>query len=326
MSVTNSLGIIAGLGAITGFFSGIVFLVALLIVQPLDLSLLPRRMWMHQVTFQWVLVAFGLSALCIGVLWVRIKALSKPTPQPVSRRTKASVAPETAKVVPTPQPETATEKADMTPETPNALPTVPGAVWVFSAVSDDIGRRIDPEVEPPDFLELIRRNRKSEDIAADAFPRSFILRGQRVPRDILHGNFLFVSRDIADILADFDLGRSQLIPLDGMYRGRNRTKLDKDYFILTFASSKTVFSPEGSNPAAIRQSVPHIPWWKLFIADFPDGSFAVTEDALEGADFWSDPATPLRIHYISDRLKTALDAQGIGKKMGFKRCRVVRTD
>ncbi|CUH75128.1 hypothetical protein TRM7557_00233 [Tritonibacter multivorans] len=294
----------AGLGAVTGFFSGIVFLVVLLVVQPLDLSLLPRRMWMHQVTIQWVLVAFGASALCVGVIWFQIKAFSKPTPQPVSRRTKASIA----------------------PATPTAMPSVPGAVWVFSTVSEYISRRIDPEVEPPDFLELIRRNRKGEDIAADAFPRSFILRGQRVPRDILHGNFLFVSRDIADILADFDLGRSQLIPLDGMYRGRDRTKLDKDYFILTFASSKTVFSPEGSNPAAIRQSVPDIPWWKLFIADFPDGSFAVTEDALEGADFWSDPTTPVGMLYMSEHLKAALDAQGIGKKMGFKRCRVVRSD
>ena len=73
----TSLGFISGLGVIVGFFLSIIFLSALLIVQPLDIPLRPKRMWMHNVTFEWILVSVSLAAVSAVVFGILMKMNSK---------------------------------------------------------------------------------------------------------------------------------------------------------------------------------------------------------------------------------------------------------
>ena len=73
----NSLGFISGLGVIVGVFLSVIFLTSLLIVQPLDIPLRPKRMWMHQVTFDWVFASISLAAVSAVVFGILMKMNSK---------------------------------------------------------------------------------------------------------------------------------------------------------------------------------------------------------------------------------------------------------
>ena len=298
MTVKDFVGLIAGLVAILSLISGFIFLVALLIVQPLEIGLLSRRRWMHSVTIEWVLVSFGLAAFYFGTLG--LPTTGQSATRPSRRPTRATGRTQT--------------------EGSHSLPTLPGAVWVCPYAASPLNRHVTVEHETPDYLELCARYHRGQKMPPNAYPRSFVLRGKRGPQDLMVGDFLMVSQDVADVLRRFDLGQNQLISLDGIYGGRERDMLDKPYFILTLVNRKTAFSAEGCDSAAIRQD--GAPWWTLALQDFADGSIAVTENALGPPDLWKDPATPLDL-YVSDRLKAELDAQGIGKMMGLRRCRVV---
>ena len=296
----GTFGFIAGLGAILGLLLGIIFLNALLIVQPLEIAMLPRRMWMHNVTFEWVLVSFGLCALCSLSIWLRIQSFATAAPPRRGAVDDANAVPEGSHVEPEAQP----------------------SVWVCSLNTSPVSRHLAAEGATPDYLDVVKRYQSGEETNDAEVPRAYMLQGRPVPKDIMINDFLFVSDQIAELLREFDLGQDKLISIDGIYTGRDRTKLENDYAILTLVNRKAAFCPQDCVPSAIWQFAKGVPLWGLYADDFPDNSFAVTEDGLDGPDIWKDPATPQQL-YVSERLKAALDAQGIGKEMGFKRCRVV---
>ncbi len=61
----------------------------------------------------------------------------------------------------------------------------------------------------------------------------------------------------------------------------------------------------------------YLPGW----GEIEDDYVAVTKAALQGTDFWTDPATRMGI-FVSDRLHSALKAQKLDKAFTFYRCRV----
>lgn len=291
---------IIGLGAVIGLFLSFFFLIALLIVQPLEFAVLPRRQWMHLVTVEWLIVSLGLSMICTLALWVRTPNLSKAKAQ------KGDTTAET----------------DSAPSSWHAGPQGAGVVWVCNFNASPLVRPIAADHVSPDYPKLVNRYRKGEVIARAEVPTSFVLQGKRVHQDIMIGDFFFISDKVADILKRFDLGQNKLIPLEGIYHGHDRTKLETEYFILTLLNQKSAFAADHCEPEAIWRFAKGIPIWGMYLNDFADGVIAVTENSLEGPDLWMDPATPQQF-YASDRLKAALDTQGIGEKMGFKRCRIV---
>lgn len=298
-----NLGLIAGLGAVIAFVSSLIFLLALSIVQPFELQMIPKRMWMHSVTIDWFLIAFGFFAFCAAAFW----SFMQPTSKSVEPKPKL------------------VQNSGQSLQVAHDMREDSARVWVLPCLTSPLDRRLEAEADPDAFLALIQRYKKGEEIDAKDFPNSFFLRGARVPQDIMMGDFIFVSDEVASVLYDFDMGQETLIPIDGIFRGRNRARLEKSYSILSMTNRKAVFLPDASLPAAISQVVKSIPIWQINTYDFPDKSIAVAESSLCGPDLWVDPAVP---HYlfISDRLKEALDKQGIGRKMGIRLCRVVKED
>ncbi len=299
MKLKQNSGLLIGLGAIIATISSVLFLIALLIVQPLGIDLLPRREWMMDVTANWLLVSLTLTGGFLGLIWLKAKAArTKPVnPAPSAMRNPKN------------QPLT-------------LGPEVPGHVWVCPFNTSELCRRIDSEHDLETTLALLKRYERGDTIDPKEFPRNFILRTGRVAADIMIGDYMFVSSAVADVLRTFDLGKNGLVPIDQIVTGRDRTPLPNRYYLLTLENRKEAFSPDDCDPRAVTQIADGIPMWHILIHDHPDGAFAVDKTALAGPDIWFDPRTPKKL-YCSDRLKTALDAQGIGHKMGFKRCRVV---
>lgn len=195
-------------------------------------------------------------------------------------------------------------------------------VWVCNFNASRLSRRLDAMQELQSTLDVIKQYERGEPIDPAKMPKAFILRGKTAPADIMISAFLFVSEEVGEILRRFDLGKERLVKLDGIYRGNEKKSLPKSYSILTQQNRKDAFSAIDSDQKWIRKLSRLGSLWGLFVDDAPADAFAVAENALDGPDIWRDPAVPQQM-FLSDRLKNALDAQGIGPTLELKRCRVV---
>lgn len=291
MRLNSNVAFLLGLGVILAVLGSIIMAVALLIAQPFDIPLRPRRNWMEEVSAVWLLATAGFGAACFGLLWLN-EGEPRATPKTAG-----------------PSPKSPARRGAAQP------------VWVFPMATTDLCRRIDADGDEAAALEALKRYEQGKPLAADDLPIRFILRSGRAPADIMLSGFFFVSASVADVLRRFDLGENRLILLDSLHTGRDATPLPQPFFLLTLENRKTAFDPDHCNQRAIRQIAEGVPFWQLYLADFPNDSWEVTPDALSGPDLWCDPATP-RLLYLSDRLKNALDVHGIGQMMETRRCRI----
>nr|WP_309501397.1 hypothetical protein [uncultured Roseovarius sp.] len=299
MQTKSNVRSFLGFVGIVSFFLSLFFLFALLIVQPLDLPLLSRFRWMHSVTAIWLVLSLGCSAILIPTFYLSGKTKdAEPVGDNQSCREQS-------------HPHKTYEASR-------------DAVWVCNYNASGLGRRLDAMQDLQITLEVIKRYERGESIASTEMPKSFILRGKRVSTDIMICAFLFVSEDVVEVLRRFDLGKDSLVELEAIYRGREKKPLSKVFFILTQQNRKEAFSAIDCDQSWIRKMSRICPQWGMFVEDAPDNAFAVTENALDGPDIWRDPAVPQQI-FFSNQLKMALDAQGIGSKLGLKRCRVVQS-
>jgi hypothetical protein len=166
MTANFNYGFLAGLGAVVGLFSGLIFLVALVIVQPLDMDLLPRRRWMHRVTIEWALSSFGLFVFCVTVFWYRMRAVSETAPQRPDQREDGAGAPRVS----------------------GMAQEVEGRVWVCAFGASRLGRELQAEGDEAEILEVHKRYRLGDTIERSEFPCLFILKGGRAAWDIMMGH------------------------------------------------------------------------------------------------------------------------------------------
>ncbi|WP_170784788.1 hypothetical protein [Ruegeria lacuscaerulensis] len=138
--------------------------------------------------------------------------------------------------------------------------------------------------------------------------------------DIFNGPYgLVVSRAVADVFREADLGKTQLYPLKLCQHDRV-TPVEGEYFTLALGEQKTVFVPEQSKGIEALGNTPEI--W-IHLGNKPnDFDYFVSSDALGGPDLWTDPQLH-RSLFLSDRLVKALRAAKLTRRFGLSKCKVI---
>ncbi|WP_164658340.1 imm11 family protein [Tropicibacter sp. Alg240-R139] len=136
----------------------------------------------------------------------------------------------------------------------------------------------------------------------------------------IHNGLMIVSPRLRDVMAQFDLGTSQLIEVP-IYKSEKKKDPSRypPHYVLHVTEKKSAFVPEASEhvkPIGPHADTPQHPdtLWKRDIRgeDVP----ALRATAVNGADMWGDPKYKRRI-FFSDRLKCAIDEAKI-KTQGLK--------
>ncbi|WP_170789773.1 hypothetical protein [Ruegeria lacuscaerulensis] len=158
----------------------------------------------------------------------------------------------------------------------------------------------------------------------DAFPDMVfgIYRDQKLKAqpDIFSGPYgPVVSRAVADVLREADLGKTQLYPLKLCQHDRVRP-VEGEYFTLALGEQKTAFVPEQSNRVKPLGNKPDT--WITRGLKPADFDFVVSDVALGGPDLWVDPQLHWSL-FLSDRLVKALRAAKLTRRFGLSKCKVI---
>jgi hypothetical protein len=171
-------------------------------------------------------------------------------------------------------------------------------------------------------------NSRGEPLPPSAFPNeSYAMRADndasRAGRQpaLFRSDFWYVSAECAAVLRDHDLGRGALYPVR-LFRQDRRTALGGVYFCLNFGNVKEAFLPEQSPNARPAGAAAAGKMWWLLPPVPQDGDMAVSRTALGGPDVWIDPLLK-QAFFVSDRLRTALEAAGFADLFSLLRCRVL---
>ena len=141
-----------------------------------------------------------------------------------------------------------------------------------------------------------------------------------LPDLFVAGGFLAVSEAFAEVLREFDLGRTRLHPVELLHADKE-TPFPGRRYLLNIAEVRRHFSPEHS----LRyEAFPHST--TSFVGSVGnavvDGDISVNPDALGGPDLWIDD-TLVSHFFCSDRLVRALRAANVASRVPLHRCRVV---
>lgn len=140
--------------------------------------------------------------------------------------------------------------------------------------------------------------------------------------DIFFGSCgLVVSRAVADVLHEAELGKTRLYPLSVCQHDRV-TLVGGEYYLLALGEQKAAFVPERSNRVVPFGNVPDT--WIKRGRKPEDFDFVVRDIALEGVDLWVDPRLR-RSLFLSDRLVKSLRAAKVTRRFGLSKCEVVPT-
>ncbi len=126
-----------------------------------------------------------------------------------------------------------------------------------------------------------------------------------------------ISKDIADVLRQFDIGATNLYPV-AMRRADNGTTYDQDFVILNVGVAKDTLVPDQSRGLKEYKLA-----WTFYRYRSPqEDGLAVKRSVLDGSDIWLDPVLRGGMFFVSDRLHDALSNAGLAAPLAFKRCRV----
>ena len=159
-----------------------------------------------------------------------------------------------------------------------------------------------------------------ERFPTDNYPRKDDDQGahrKRIPQIFCNG-FIFVSKESADVLRHFDLGKGALYPTRLWYPDRV-TPVSGEYFYLSHGNRKNAFLPERSPNA--RKVYKSQDLWTL-MPNPEDDQLAFSDIALEGPDVWWDERIMLYF-FFSDRLAQALEQAGVARDWHLLRCPVL---
>ncbi|MCK0096501.1 hypothetical protein MWU60_13035 [Yoonia sp. F2084L] len=131
----------------------------------------------------------------------------------------------------------------------------------------------------------------------------------------IYGGVIIVSQKFKAVLDDFDLGRTQLIPVP-IFDYDQTTQLDHKCYIFHIAERKKGFIPELSE--GVKPLKGGVIWSPR------RDVLAVDAACAEGVDLWRDPLIGRRI-FMSDRLVKALKKAKLKiPNIGLAECRVVK--
>lgn len=132
-------------------------------------------------------------------------------------------------------------------------------------------------------------------------------------RDIFFaGGFLVLSERAADLVRDFDLGSSELSPIQ-LLKSDRKTPFSGSWVFFNITNLKNGFEPEHSTnflPPRFETDK----FLGRIKSDAKDGDIKVNSMVLQGPDIWRDPSLNFAI-FVSDRLGKALQGSGFLNEM-----------
>ena len=205
-------------------------------------------------------------------------------------------------------------------------------VWMSDAMYDstlmkafttiEVENKSEPAYE--ETIDAIRRNKAGEPLPENRFPKNLHVsrkgkRYSKLPEMFSAGGFWVVSAACAEIMGQFNLGKSSLYPVT-FFQHDQKTPIDGEYFHLNFGETLTAFEPD-QTPSAMVRGHPNSKKWTL-PPGLKDGEIAINKIALEGPDLWLDPSVPSTF-FLSDDLVQALKKAKLTRRFKLKKCRIV---
>ncbi|GFE63998.1 imm11 family protein [Litoreibacter roseus] len=127
-----------------------------------------------------------------------------------------------------------------------------------------------------------------------------------------------VSKDIADVIRQFDIGESNFYPVE-MRRADEDKPYEQEFFIINVEVAKDTIVPDQS-PAAQERGPKAKPYYRL--RAFEDDQISVKSGVLGSPDIWVDPIVNGGEFFVSDKLHSALIATKLAEPLQFMRCSV----
>lgn len=201
------------------------------------------------------------------------------------------------------------------------------SVWVSRAMQDSRlfknGTSNSWENERDKARDTIERAKNGEPLPSDAFPTECYndIEGRHVtnlPPLFEFAALWMVTGEMAEVLRQFELGKTSLYPVE-LYQRNRRTRVPGEYFILNIGETKCTLDVERSQEG-IKKEAPSLPWQlKSTIAD---DEVVLSNDAPEGPDLWFEDVMWQAIFFNGAVFK-ALRAAKLTRRLPLRRCRIL---
>ena len=179
-----------------------------------------------------------------------------------------------------------------------------------------------------DKLERRQRHRRGEIMGADELPKltyktESAARSNRttVPNFSGHG-FFFVSKLVADIMQQFDLGNARFFPVEFFEMDKITPCTGGQVFCLNIGNIKETFSFEDSPKLLDAQGAERLRVRPSVNSRTADDDIALSRSCTTSPDIWVE-AKVHNTFFMSDALVQALQAAGLAGDFHFLRVRVV---
>jgi len=207
-------------------------------------------------------------------------------------------------------------------------------VWISRAMMDStLIKGFDNDLYESDkerSLEGMRRSERAEPVGTDFFPKVMwysrlqVRRTQNpekrlLPPFFLGGGYWVANAQFVETLQQFELGRTAFFPVE-LFANDRKTPVESTYFCIAFGEIKDTFAADLS--PRMRKPYPKHDLWNLSLVPQDDDA-ALTSAALRGVDLWMEARVREAI-FFSDRLVKALRAGKMTRRLGLRKCRVIR--
>lgn len=201
--------------------------------------------------------------------------------------------------------------------------------WLIDAFTDTrYVASLRPD-EYPERRQVTTRVRSGKAELTDHFPTEFygtyelgkVLPELRTPPPLfrVEGGLPIVTEAFADILRRFDLGLTELRPVELFKKDRKKRVFDGQFFGLLPGEHRATLIPEQSE-----HLISSMPGRYHTDSPFGDNSAAISVAALDRSDLWMEDHLGAGM-MVSDRLGQALIDVGWKDIMRLFRCRIVDT-
>jgi len=162
-----------------------------------------------------------------------------------------------------------------------------GGVWVSGAMMDSSlikSAKMDVDDSNLDLVvEAQRCQGQGNPLPADRYPQVIFgmfpfKKNKKLPDFCNAGGFWTVSRAFADVLRQFNLGRTRFYPVQAFQFDR-KTPIEGEYFTLAFGETKDTLLPELSR---LERPYPGQDLWHLQLGAYKDGDVVLAPSAFDG--------------------------------------------
>lgn len=172
-------------------------------------------------------------------------------------------------------------------------------------------------------VDAMQKSKKGEPLGPERFPKEMYGKyPDKKHRSILGifmaNGFWTVSAECAEVLQNFNLGKTRLYPVK-LFQHDRKTPVEGDYFCVSFGETKEAVLVDQSPSVRENSYTPGL--FRLF-PDVAEYGVKVTPDALKGCDLWVDSRLDGGL-FLSDRLVQALKAAKLTRFFGLRKCEII---